>query len=74
MSPIEWRGTNLTLSSKILIRLKRQICPQFGLVGLKEAIWSAGKLPHINSHELRRRIGKEEKCGLCYKEPSPAII
>ena len=48
----------MTLSSKFLIRLKRQICPQFGRCGLKEAISSASKFPHI-SPTRRRSIGEK---------------
>ena len=55
------------LSSKFLIRLKRQICPQFG-ARVKRSNLEGGKFPHISPTRRGSMVGgcngleKEEKC------------
>ena len=68
------------LSSKFLIRLKRQICPQFG-ARVKRSNLEGGKFPHISPTRRGSMVGaamdwkRKKNVRFCYREPaSPAII
>ena len=69
------------LSSKFLIRLKRQICPQFW-ARVKRSNLEGGKFPHISPTRRGSMVGAEavdwkrkKNVRFCYREPaSPAII
>ena len=68
------------LSSKVLIRLKRQICPQFG-ARVKRSNLEGGKFPHISPTRRGSMVGAatdwkgKKNVRFCYREPaSPAII
>ena len=68
------------LSSKVLIRLKRQICPQFG-ARVKRSNLEEGKFPHIRPTRRGSTVGAatdwkgKKNVRFCYREPaSPAII